>query len=185
MKQHFRKNKLNILLKHSQNLFHTKDLALLWDIKNTNTLYTTIQRYVKNGILIRVQKGFYSKISLDKLDPIKLGMAFLHSFCYLSAESILVKEGIIFQSMPCITLISDKSTKFKIGNYSYVSRQMKDEFLFNEAGIIEKDNIKQATLERAIADIIYYNPNYYFDASNLINWKKVRKIQKEVGFNLK
>ena len=42
MKQHFKKNKLNILLKHPQNLFHTKDLALLWGIKNTNTLYTTI-----------------------------------------------------------------------------------------------------------------------------------------------
>ena len=185
MKQHLRKNKLNILLKHSQNLFHTKDLALLWGIKNTNTLYTTIQRYVKKGILIRIQKGFYSKIPLDQLDPIKLGMAFLHSFCYLSVESVLIKKGIIFQSIPCITLISDRSIKFKIGNYFYVSRQMKDEFLFNEAGIIEKDSIKQATLERAIADIIYYNPNYHFDASNLIDWKKVRTIQKEVGFNLK
>ena len=62
---------------------------------------------------------------------------------------------------------------------------MKDDFLFNEAGVIEKNNIKQAILERAVADIIYYNPNYHFDASSLINWKKVKKIQKEVGFNLK
>ena len=185
MKQHFRKNKLNILLKHPQNLFHTKDLALLWDIKNVNTLYTTIQRYVKNGTLIRIQKGFYSKKPFNQLDPIRLGMSFLHSFCYLSVESVLVKEGIIFQSIPYITLISNKSKKFKIGNYSYISRQMKDKFLFNDAGIVEKNNIKQATLERAIADITYYNPSYYFDASNLINWKKVKKIQKEVGFNLK
>ena len=185
MKQHFKKNKLNILLKHPQNLFHTKDLALLWGIKNTNTLYTTIQRYVKKGILVRIQKGFYSKIPFEQLDPIRLGMAFLHSFCYLSAENILVKEGIIFQSVPRITLISNQSKKFKIRNYLYVSRQMKDEFLFNEAGIIEKNNIKQAVLERAVADILYYNPNYHFDASNLINWKKVKKIQKEVGFNLK
>jgi len=185
MKQHFKKNKLNILLKHPQNLFHTKDLALIWSIRNTNTLYTTIQRYMKKGVLIKIQKGFYSKVPLEQLDPIRLGMAFLHSFCYLSTESVLLKEGVMFQSMPYITLISNQSKKFKIGDCLYVSRQMQDKFLFNNAGIIEKNDIKQAGLERAVADIIYYNPNYHFDASDLIDWKKVKKIQKEVGFNLK
>ena len=182
MKRNPKKNKLDLLLKYSQNLFHTGDLGLLWNIENKNTLYMTIKRYVDRGILIRVQKGFYSKIPLERLSPIKLGMSFLHSFCYLSTESILVKEGIISQAIPHITLISDQSKKFKIKNDSYISRQMKNESLFNETGIITRDDIKEASIERAVADMLYYDPNYHFDAPNLINWSKVKKIQKEVGF---
>ncbi len=181
-KQSPKKNKINLLLKQPQNLFHTQDLALLWEIENRNTLYTTIKRYVKKGVLIRIQKGFYSKVPIKQLNPIKLGMSFLHSFCYLSTESILTKEGVISQDIPHITLISDKSKKFKIKDNSYISRQMKGKFLFNETGIIEENGIKKATLERAVADMIYYDFNYHFDGPNLINWKKVKKIQKEVGF---
>jgi len=182
MKRNPKKNKLDLLLKYSQNLFHTGDLGLLWNIENKNTLYMTIKRYVDRGILIRVQKGFYSKIPLERLSPIKLGMSFLHSFCYLSTESILVKEGIISQAIPHITLISNQSKKFKIKNDSYISRQMKDEFLFNEIGITTRDNVKEASIERAVADMLYYDANYHFDAPNLIDWSKVKKIQKEVGF---
>ncbi len=181
-KRTIKKNKLDLLLKHPQNLFHTQDLALLWNIENKNTLHTTIKRYVQKGALIRIQKGFYSKVPIDQLNPVKLGMSFLHSFCYLSTESILTREGIISQSIPYITLISSKSKKFKIKGNTYLSRQMKDEFLFNEFGVEKKNNIKQATIERAVADLLYYNPNYHFDGPSLINWEKVKEIQKKVGF---
>jgi predicted transcriptional regulator of viral defense system len=180
--KHHKKNKLDLLLKYPQNLFHTGDLSLLWNIENKNTLHTTIKRYADKGILIRIQKGFYSKIPLEQISPIKLGMSFLHSFCYLSTESILVKEGIISQAIPHITLISNQSKKFKIENNSYISRQMKDKFLFNEAGIVVRDSVKEASIERAIADMLYYDSNYHFDAPSLIDWDKVKTIQKEVGF---
>jgi len=178
-----KENKLDLLLKSSQDLFHTQDLALLWNIDNKNTLYTTIKRYIKKGALIRIHKGFYSKIPLDQVNPVKLGMSFLHSFCYLSTESILTKEGIISQDVPYITLVSGRSKKFQIGDNYYISRQMKDKFLFNETGIVEEDEeIKKATLERAVADILYYNSNYHLDAPNLVDWEKVKEIQKMVGF---
>ncbi len=179
-----KKDKLNLLLKSSENLFHTQDLALLWDIKNKNTLYTAIKRYVERGTLIRIQKGFYSKIPLEKADPIRLGMRFLHSFCYLSTETILSREGVISQSIPYITLISNQSKRFEIKGNLYLSRQMKDRFLFNETGLEERGNIKEASLERAAADMLYFNPRYHFDAPNLINWTRVKKIQKQVGYKL-
>ncbi len=59
---------------------------------------------------------------------------------------------------------------------------MKDEFLFNKTGIVEKDGVKQAITERAVADLIYYSPNYHFDAPSLIDWRKVKDIQKLIGF---
>lgn len=177
-----KQNKLNLLLKTPQKLFHTRDLALLWGVENQNTLYNTIRRYVKKGVLVRIQKGFYSKVPLDQVEPVELGIGFLHSFCYLSTETILSQKGVISQSIPYITLVSGKSKKFNIKDNFYISRQMKDEFLFSEPGIIEKNNIKQAILERAVADMRYFSPNYHFDVPNLINWQKVKKIQKAVGF---
>ena len=180
--QHKRPDKLNLLLKDSRSLFHTQDLSLLWEVANKSTLYTTIKRYVQKGVLIRIQKGFYSKVAIDQINPVRLGMGFLHSFSYLSTETILSQEGIISQDVPYITLVSDKSKKFEIKNNFYISRQMKDRLLFHEAGIIEKNGIKQAGIERAVADMIYFSPNYHFDAPNLIDWKKVKKIQKQVGY---
>lgn len=181
-KQIPKQDKLNLLLKSPENLFHTQDLSLLWGIRNKNTLYTTTKRYVQKGRLVRIQKGFYSKVPLEQLNPVVLGMSFLHSFCYLSTETILFREGVISQSIPYITLVSDQSKKFEIKNNLYLSRQMKDQFLFNEAGIVEQNGIKQASLERAAADMLYFSPRYHFDAPNLIDWSEVKKIQKAVGF---
>lgn len=184
MKQHSQKqDKLNLLLKSPNNLFHTKDLSLLWNITNKNNLYTTIKRYVQKGVLLRIQKGFYSKVPLEQVDPIKLGMAFLHSFCYLSTETILFQKGVISQSIPYITLISSQSKKFKIKDNFYISRQMKDEFLFNETGVKEKNGVRQASLERATADMLYFSPKYHFDARGLIDWVEVKRFQKIIGYD--
>ncbi len=183
MKQHDKKqNKLDLLLKSPKNLFHTQDLFLLWNIKSKNTLHTTIKRYVQKGALIRIQRGFYSKVPLGQIDPIELGVSFLHSFSYLSVESILSRHGVISQDVPCFTLLSTKSKKFQMDNHCYSSRQLKDLFLFNQTGIIDEDGINRASLERAVADILYFNPNYHFDAPNLIDWSKVKEIQKAVGY---
>ncbi len=181
-KQTPKQNKLVLLLKSPENLFHTQDLFLLWANANKNTLYTTIKRYVQRGVLIRIKKGFYTKQALPQLNPVALGMGFLHSFSYLSTETVLAQKGVISQPILHVTLISDKSKKFKIKETSFICRQLTDRFLFNKTGIIEKDRINCATLERAVADTLYFSPNYHFDAPDLINWKKVKQIQKQIGY---
>lgn len=171
--------RIDILLKQDKKLFHTNDLALLWQIKIPNTLYTAIKRYVQKGILTRIHKGFYSVIPIDKLDPVEVGIGYLHGFAYLTTESVLVENGVIFQASDYITLVSSVSKKFTIGSYSYLVRKMKDEFLYQTIGLTEKRGIKVATLKRAVADMLYFNPNFHFDNRNIINWQKVLEIQKE------
>jgi len=174
--------KIDILLKQNQKVFHTQDLALLWGIINKNTLYTTIKRYVNKGVLIPIHKGFYSTIPVQNIDPIRVGVGFLHTYAYLSTETILLKSGIIFQDMKIITFISDKSTSFSIGKNDYKSRKMSDCYLNNDCGLERKDGIFYASPERAVADMLYFNPKQYFDNKKEIDWKKVKKIQKEVGY---
>ncbi|MCX7881211.1 MAG: type IV toxin-antitoxin system AbiEi family antitoxin domain-containing protein [Patescibacteria group bacterium] len=172
--------KIDKLLKQDEKLFHTQDLRLIWGISNKNTLYTTIKRYIQKGILIPIHKGFYSTLPLEKVNPVRLGIGYLHRFSYLSGESVLVKEGVIFQKENYITLMSSVSKKFTLGKNSFLVRKMKDDFLYNDGGIEEKEGIKTASLERAVADLLYFNPNYYFDNSKKINWKKVKEIKKIV-----
>lgn len=47
-------------------LFHTSDLANLWQIRNKNTLHTTIKRYTQKGLFFRIYRGFYSLKEMEK-----------------------------------------------------------------------------------------------------------------------
>lgn len=174
--------RISKLLGLNQKVFHTSDLAVIWGIKQKNTLYTAIKRYVKAGVLFSIQKGFYSVVPVNKIDPMALGAGLIHSFCYLSTETVLFRAGIIMQNVYPITFISSKPNKFKIGVNEYLCRQLKDDFLFNSTGISEVDGILTASISRAVADMLYFNPKYHFDNEKEINWPEVKSIQKEVGY---
>ncbi|NCN06354.1 MAG: hypothetical protein GW946_00740 [Candidatus Pacebacteria bacterium] len=175
-------NKYQTLLSQPHKLFHASDLALLWEIDNKDTLNMTLKRYVDRGILRRIHKGFYTTTDLDHLDLIDLGFSYLHVYGYLSLESILVREGVIFQETPYITFVSSKSTTFSIGERVYKSRQLKDVCLLNTLGIEKVAGHYEANLNRAVADMLYYNPQYHFDATSAINFDAVATFQKEIGY---
>lgn len=156
--------RIDALLKSDQKLFHTQDLSLIWGIENKNTLYTTIKRYIDKGILIPIKKGFYSTVSLDRIHPWLLGVSYLHRYAYVSCETILFLEGEIFQKGEMITLVSDISLRFEINGNFYLVRKMKDIYLYDTKGIKEKNGILVADRDRAIKDMLYFNPHYHFDA---------------------
>ena len=174
--------KLAILLKQQRKIFHVDDLELLWNISNKHTLHSTLHRYTKNNYLIPIQRGLYSTVPLNQLNPIELGSALIHRYTYLTTETVLAQNGIIFQNIPHLTFVSSKTKKFVINSNSYICRQLKDKFLFHPAGVIQHTGYKQATTERAIADLLYFNPKYYFDTPDQIDWSSVKKIQKQIGY---
>lgn len=178
------KNKFAQIAKLNQTVFRAKDLANLWQIKKPNTLYTTIKRYIQKGLFFRIYKGFYAIKPLNQINPLLLGIKALHKPAYISTETILSQAGIIQQNINCITLISSVSKKFSIGQYHYYCRRLQDKFLHQNIGIIKKDNINTATVNRAIADMLYFNSKTYFDAAKLINWHKVKKIQEQIDYPL-
>ena len=167
-----------------QIIFHASDLANLWQINNANTLRTTLKRYAQNGLLYRIYRGFYALKPVDKLEPLLLGVKALHEFAYVSLETVLADAGVIFQAGRRFTLVSSKSKNFSIGDYQYRSRKLSDQHLFNPAGIREANGVKLADVNRAVADMLYYNPKFYFDAGRLINWRQVKKIQLAIGYPL-
>jgi predicted transcriptional regulator of viral defense system len=158
-------------------VFHADDLARIWGINNRNTLLITLKRYTASGLIYRLYRGFYSIKPLIELDPLFLGAQAINSYSYLSGETILAQHGVIFQKVAFFTFISQKTQRFTMGNYQYYCRQLKDEFLHNNLGVDKKEKFNVATLERAVADILYFNPHYHFDNPKIINWTEVKKIQ--------
>lgn len=170
-----------------ESVFHADDLANLWNIHNKNTLYRTLFRYVKRGLIYRIYNGLYSIKKINELDPYLLGIKSLHRPTYISCESVLYEYGILNQRPQVITLVSSISKSFSIRQMYYRSRQMKDEYLFNDSGIEIINGVRKASLGRAVADMLYFNREKYLDAfdSKLIDWALVKKIIKNVGYQIK
>src|SRR3990167_8961323 len=97
LKDNISARRMVLLGQKAEQIFHIDDLANLWNIQNKNTLRVTIKRYVDSGLLHRIYRGFYSIHQLTELDPVELGAKALHTFCYLSTETILWREGYISQ----------------------------------------------------------------------------------------
>ncbi|MFA6171360.1 MAG: hypothetical protein WCW77_04385 [Patescibacteria group bacterium] len=182
VKINVKQNRFALLARLNEEIFHIDDLQNLWNIREKNTLHTTLKRYVDQELLYRIYRGFYSLKPLDKIDPYLLGIKALHGYGYVSTETILAKEGIISQNLDKITLISSQSRRFSLAGRNYYSRKLDDKFLFNPAGLLEKAGVKSAALERAVADLLYFNPRFHFDGKIMIDWKKVKNLQKEIGY---
>ena len=175
--------RINELLKQDRKIYHSNDLAVLWGIANRNTLYTTVKRYVQKGVLIPIYKGLYSTVPLQQLDPLELGKAIIHRYTYLSTETVLAQAGVIVQATYAYTFISSLSKKVAVGSRSFLFRKLKDEYLYHPAGILNQNGIFVATTERAVADMLYYNPNYHFDIPESVDFDQVKVLQKEIGYS--
>jgi hypothetical protein len=174
--------RINDLLKQDRKLYHSQDLAILWGIANKNTLYTTIKRYVKNGVLISIYKGLYSTVPLSRLNPLELGKAIIHRYTYHTTESVLAQAGIIFQMTYQYTFVSDLSKKVTVDSISFLFRKLKDVYLYHPAGIEDHNGNYAATPERAVADMLYFSPQYHFDNLEAVDFERVKFLQRSIGY---
>lgn len=173
---------MNKLLGTNQKIFHLDDLRLLLGVQESETLRKRVYRYLKNGDLFSIQRGLYSIIPPEKLNPEEVGVFLCHSYCYLSLQSILDRNGIINGRSQYFTFVSDKSKRLNWGNFCYTYRQMKPQFLQNDFGLFWENGVLTATGERAVADMLYFNPSFHFDNLSIIDMAEVKKIQKGVGY---
>ena len=145
-------------------VFSVQDVATIWNIKNRQTLRMLLARYVKRGLLYRVWRGLYSIIEPKKIDPMFLGIKALHTYSYISCETMLFDAGLINQRPAEITMVSNVSKRFSLLGHHYHVRKMRNSMLYDTFGIVLKNGIRIATPERAKQDINYFNPKKYYDA---------------------
>ncbi|MEK7672419.1 MAG: hypothetical protein AAB373_00900 [Patescibacteria group bacterium] len=174
--------RIAVLAVRNEKIFHIKDLANLWGITDSHLLRITLSRYVKNELLYPIYRGFYSLTSIKDCDPLLLGAKAIHTFSYLTLESILFREGYVSKKIEDYTFVGEKNKRFSIGEFKFTCRQLNIRFLYNSEGIKQNNGVMEANAERAIADMLYFNPRYHFDRP--IDWKKIQLMQKKIGYPL-
>ncbi len=164
------------LLLSKNSVFTLEDIRGLWGTISSETFKQRIYRLTKkNDIkLIRIRKGVFI---IEGKDYNSYECANkLNSPSYISFETVLFDEGLIFQR-PSSILSSSLQTKkiiadLKIYNY----RKIKKSVLLNNIGIEFKDNYYVATKERALLDYLYVNGISYFDNLRSIDFVKAKEI---------
>ena len=97
---------------------------------------------------------------------------------YISFETVLAKEGIIFQWQDTIFSASDRvlDIKNKFGKFQY--RRLPEWVLYSNNGIINNKKYFIANKERAFCDKIYKDGLSYFDDLSCLNQGKVLEMAK-------
>lgn len=170
------------LARMNERIFHASDLAILWTIYQKNTLYTTLRRYMQAGLLFRIHKGLYAIEPLARLDSREMAMKILHEYTYVTTETILSLHGYVSQKPSAITLVSSRSLRIRVNDLSIHSRALAPQFLANPTGVGMAGNVRMASVERAIADMLYFQPTFHFDRP--VDWPAVKKMQLDIGYSL-
>lgn len=148
-------------------VFTFKEISLLLGETNLNLLKRRVNHYVKTERLFSPRKGIYAK---DKnYNRLELATK-IFTPSYISLETILLQEGVIFQYYKSIFVISYLSREIVCDKQKYVFKKLKNIVLNNTKGIKKKENCLIASKERAFLDTIYLYGDYFFDNLRTINW---------------
>lgn len=166
------------LYRSSKTILTNKDLALIWGENDPKNLNAKAAYYAKQGILIRLTRGVFSKNK--NYDQKELAVS-LYAPSYISFETVLREAGIIFQHYDAIFVAGKWPKTITINKQSFTFRKLKDAVLYNSSGVLNHDNYSIATKERAFLDMIYLFPDYYFDNLKPIDWELCAETVKIYG----
>jgi predicted transcriptional regulator of viral defense system len=126
------------------------DLEKILNIKK-NSLYVTLNRLVKNGVLIRLKRGIYEPEF--KEPELEKTANELYYPSYLSFETALSRYGIISQIPYSLTFATfRKSKKTLLMGREIEYRQVKKDYFF---GYILDNGVYIAEPEKALLDQLY------------------------------
>jgi len=161
------KDYISMLLRLNNTVFTFKELSLIWNETDFTLIKKRVYRYTKMCKLYTIRKGIYAK---DKnYDKLELANK-IFTPAYISLETVLSREGIVFQQYDQIFIVSYLSREISCDGQTYVFRRMKDVILTNSLNIEKKGNYYIASKERAFLDTIYLNKKYHFDNLSSLDW---------------
>lgn len=161
------------LYKKPQTIFTLKEISLLFPKIPYKNLKSRVNYFVLVGKLKNLRKGIYAK---DNFNFLELANK-IYTPSYVSLETVLEKEGIIFQKYQTIFLASYLTRRIKVAGREIFYRKIKDEILLNNLGIEEGDSYFIATKERAFLDAIFLYKDYHFDNLKPLDWDKVEELK--------
>ncbi|MEI6649992.1 MAG: type IV toxin-antitoxin system AbiEi family antitoxin domain-containing protein [Candidatus Moraniibacteriota bacterium] len=142
-------------------VFSMQDLRILWKIADADYLKTVVSRLFRRGKLIRLSRGIYALN--DRYDRFEFANK-LKTPSYVSLETVLAKENVIFQRYDGVVYsVSDNTLTRCIGSLEFRYKKIGKGILLNPLGIREEGSATVASVERAMCDRLYLSPGYHFD----------------------
>ncbi|KKT84592.1 MAG: hypothetical protein UW82_C0016G0001, partial [candidate division WWE3 bacterium GW2011_GWC2_44_9] len=91
------------LYQSPKTILSNKDLALVWQENNEESLYAKTAYYVKQKALFRLTRGVFAKNK--DYNPKELATS-IYTPSYISFETVLREAGVIFQHYDTIFVVS-------------------------------------------------------------------------------
>jgi hypothetical protein len=163
------KNLVFAVYQDKRRVFNLKDIALLTGETRFIALNQKLNYYVKTGKLLNPRRGIYAKpdFTVEEL------ACKIYRPSYISLEYVLQRAGIVFQFDSCITLASTLCREIRYRDRIFSYRKIKGETLIQTGGIEMGDTVSIASPERAFLDMLYLDPDYYFDKPGGLNHEQV------------
>jgi hypothetical protein len=164
---------LATILRCPKTVFSYDDIAMLWGEPGSEAVKVRLNYYVSRGNLHRIRRGLFAKD--QNYNRLELATR-IFTPSYVSFETVLSREGVIFQFYSQIFIASYLSRDISIDDQLYSFRKIKEPVLINSTGVELQDESSFATKERAILDTLYLNTDYHFDHLAGVDWDKAFEI---------
>lgn len=168
------KNLILEIYKKPQTIFSLKEISLMFPEFAYKNLKSKLSYFVSTGKLKRVRKGIYAKENFNSLELANK----IYTPSYISLETVLEKEGIVFQKYETIFVSSYLTRRIKVEDQEIFYRKIKDEVLLNSLGVKEENSYFIASKERAFLDAVFIYKDYHFDNLRPLDWEKIKEIEK-------
>jgi len=167
---------IQILKGFNKSYFTIFDLEKILNVKK-DSLYVTLNRLVKSGVLIRLKRGVYQPEFKEPELEKTAGELYYPS--YLSFESALSRYGILSQiPYALIFATTKKSKKLYLMDREIEYRQLKKDYFF---GYLLNNGICIAEPEKALLDLLYMiskgKASNDLSELSLVNLKKNKFIE--------
>lgn len=155
-----------------QTIFQIGEIAQIFPEIKLGNLRRSLHYFVKVGKLRKPRRGIYAK---KEYEPLELANK-IYAPSYISFETVLQKEGVVFQYYETIFVASYLSRTLTLDNQTITYRQIAEPALSSRSGIEEQKGYFMATKERAFLDAVFLYKNYYFDNLGSLDWDKVFEL---------
>lgn len=155
-----------------QTVFQIEEIAQMFPDIDPQNLRRRLHYFVGVEKLKNPRRGIYAK---NEYEPLELANK-IFAPSYISFETVLQQENIVFQYYETIFVASYLSRDLIVDNHKISYRQIGEPALSNRAGIEEKNGYFIASKGRAFLDAVFLYKDYYFDNLGGLDWEKVFEL---------
>lgn len=154
-------------------VFSLKELVLLFPDIEYVDLKNRLFYAMKTGALTSPRKGFYAKPNYNIFEL--ANKVFTPS--YISLQTVLREEGLIFQQSSAVFCVSYLSRKILVGQNEIIYKRLPEFIVNNQKGLLNMQTYYIASKERAFLDSLYVYKEFFIDNINNLDWNLVHEIK--------